>query len=878
MNNLFSESLLLVNSYLQQFAVSISFWPDFELAFGTNFNRAAAEIVRQRLANGSFSLPIRVLPDQVLGIALGAFAAETNTIYLRESLVSSGDLNHISEVIIEEFGHSIDAQVNQVETPGDEGAIFRLLVKGIKLTAQMLANLRAEDDWGTIVVNGQKLLVEMDTTPTEGDDTLIGSINDDTINGLGGNDTIDGNGGNDDLEGGDGVDSLDGGDGDDTLLGSKRFFSVNTSIGDTLIGGQGDDYLHGGIGSNVDGGFGTDQLFLEYDNQSGNTANITLDSFGNGFGNDGTIIQNIEFFVFRGSLGNDFIDASATNYDQYLDGNGGNDTLLSGSGNDNLNGVAGMDSLNSGSGDDYLYGGIGSNIDGGSGTDYLYLEYFGSFGQFKNTANITLDSSGSSFGSDSTIIQNIEYFVFEGSNGNDFIDVSATNYDQGLQGNGGNDTLLSGSGNDHLSGGDGNDTLTGAGTSNLNLGVSEIDFLTGGSGVDLFILGDNAYYDDHNTSTIGDNGYVTITDFDPDQDQLQLQGLASNYLLQVVGTNTNLYIEKAGSEPDELIGVLENTTGLNLTSKAFQYIKPVRNDFNNDRKADILWHNTSIGQAYIYQMNGLVVAAEGAVRTLSLDWQIAGTGDFNSNRKSDILWRNQTTGETYIYQMDGSTVANEGSVRTLSLDWQVAGTGDFNGDSKSDILWRNQVTGEAYIYQMDGSTIVDERSVRTVSPDWKISGTGDFNGDGNSDILWRNSNSGETYIYQMNGFNIASEKSIRTVDTNFEIEGVDDFDADSKSDILWRNSVTGQAYIYLMDGLTISSEGLIGEPYTSSDHQQSYWSIAGTGDYNGDFKADILWRHTDGTAYVWNMNGLALIGEGAVRQVDNNWQIASPTV
>jgi hypothetical protein len=279
-----------------------------------------------------------------------------------------------------------------------------------------------------------------------------------------------------------------------------------------------------------------------------------------------------------------------------------------------------------------------------------------------------------------------------------------------------------------------------------------------------------------------------------------------------------------------------NVTGVNLSSSAFQYVasQPIRNDFDNDGKTDILWRNSSTGQAYIYQMNGLAIAAEGAVRTVSFDWQIAGTGDFNGNNKSDILWRNQTTGETYIYQMDGSTVINEGGVRTVSLDWQIAGTGDFNGDNKSDILWRNQTTGE-------------------------------------------------TYIYQMNGFSITSEKSIRTVNTNWVIEGVDDFNGDSKSDILWRNSVTGQAYIYQMDGLAITNESSIGEPYTTADHKQSYWSIAGTGDYNGDSKADILWRHTDGTAYVWNMDGFATIGEGAIRQVNNSWQIVerpnqAPTV
>src|SRR6267143_1700749 len=88
----------------------------------------------------------------------------------------------------------------------------------------------------------------------------------------------------------------------------------------------------------------------------------------------------------------------------------------------------------------------------------------------------------------------------------------------------------------------------------------------------------------------------------------------------------------------------------------------------------------------------------------------------------------------------------------------------------------------------------------------------DFFGTGRSAILWRNQGAGgtgENYLYPMNGTQILpSEGYLRTVaDLNWTIAGTGDFDGDGKADILWRNTSTGQNYIYLMNGSTIKTEG-----------------------------------------------------------------------
>ena len=45
-----------------------------------------------------------------------------------------------------------------------------------------------------------------------------------------------------------------------------------------------------------------------------------------------------------------------------------------------------------------------------------------------------------------------------------------------------------------------------------------------------------------------------------------------------------------------------------------------------------------------------------------------------------------------------------------------------------------------------------------------------------------------------------------------------------------------------------------GYSYKGLGSVDSSWQIAGVGDYNGDFKSDILWRNSNGTIALWESN------------------------
>jgi Ca2+-binding RTX toxin-like protein len=169
MTNLLKTTLNKTYNQLKNFAGLNDFWNLFEIAFGTQYDHTVVTNLRSQWLVGDFSSfpQIEILDSSILGNANGAYGTSTNKIYLASNFLDTATDANIIAVLLEEYGHFVDAHINQKDSAGDEGDIFSRLVRGNILSAETLQALKGENDWATITVGGQSIQIEQALIPTD---------------------------------------------------------------------------------------------------------------------------------------------------------------------------------------------------------------------------------------------------------------------------------------------------------------------------------------------------------------------------------------------------------------------------------------------------------------------------------------------------------------------------------------------------------------------------------------------------------------------------------------------------------------------------------------------------------------------------------------
>ena len=124
------------------------------------------QVFRRSAAIDLCDITFETLDSDTTADLHGAYAhASTDggqRIYLNADWLEIADEKALQSVLLEEVGHAIDYRLNGYkDTPGDEGAVFSALVRGLDIPV----GETKQNDNHTLNINGQIIFVEANNTP-----------------------------------------------------------------------------------------------------------------------------------------------------------------------------------------------------------------------------------------------------------------------------------------------------------------------------------------------------------------------------------------------------------------------------------------------------------------------------------------------------------------------------------------------------------------------------------------------------------------------------------------------------------------------------------------------------------------------------------------
>jgi hypothetical protein len=314
-------------------------------------------------------------------------------------------------------------------------------------------------------------------------------------------------------------------------------------------------------------------------------------------------------------------------------------------------------------------------------------------------------------------------------------------------------------------------------------------------------------------------------------------------------------------------------------------------DVNGDGYTEVIvgaYGATAGGRAYLY------AGSPGGVATAP-SWQagptsgqsgalfgvsVAGAGDVNGDGYADVVVGASgegSGGRAYVYHGSSSGLLATPSWQAdsgqgaASFAGCVAGAGDVNGDGYSDVIVGASLfdngeanEGRAYLYLGSATGLgaspawIDESDEAGAWFGFSVAGAGDVNGDGFSDVvvgtpLSGGCDEGAVFVYHGSAIGLAASPALmwRTgtlqcgSQFGFSVSSAGDVNGDGLSDIVagapfWDEAVANQGSAWLLHGPADSGSFQRKMTGTNDPSSSFGWSVATTGDLNGDGFADLL--------------------------------------
>lgn len=174
-------------------------------------------------------------------------------------------------------------------------------------------------------------------------------------------------------------------------------------------------------------------------------------------------------------------------------------------------------------------------------------------------------------------------------------------------------------------------------------------------------------------------------------------------------------------------------------------------------------------------------------------------------------------------------------------------SGDWSGDGAVQLTFVDSTSGRAHAWTLRDCERAARRDFEMPGdPAWTLAGTSDLTGDGKADLLWRNARTGDVRLSAMaDGATMGEQLLTPTIaESDWRIAGTGDFDEDGAADIVWQRVSTGHAAIWFMKSAggraVLQSTAYVTDGGDAAVIARAPARIVGTTEFDADGQRDLI--------------------------------------